>query len=93
MQRFGGAGEVAGHVLVEAGTASGREPTATVELHSYVRAFLAERALSRGAVDERGLTMRLLHFRGTFVEKLFAIRSKVELLKRKGRPPRPYARH
>ena len=37
--------------------------------------------------------MRLLHFRRTFVEKLFAIHSKVELLKRDGRPIGSYARH
>jgi len=37
--------------------------------------------------------MRLLHFRRTFVEKLFAIHSKVELLKRDGRRLGSYARH
>jgi hypothetical protein len=37
--------------------------------------------------------MRLLHFRRTFVEKLFAIHAKVELLKRDGRPVGAYARH
>jgi hypothetical protein len=37
--------------------------------------------------------MRLLHFRRTFVEKMFAIHSKVELLKRDGRPLGSYARH
>ena len=37
--------------------------------------------------------MRLLHFRQTFVEKMFAIHAKVELLKRDGRPIGSYARH
>ena len=92
-QRFGGVGEVAGHVLVEAGTASGREPTLAVELRSYLGAFLAERDISLGAEDEGGFSMRLLHFRRTFVEKLFAIHGKVELLKRDGRPVGSYARH
>jgi hypothetical protein len=92
-QRFGGVGEIAAVVLVEAGTASGREPTATVELHSYISEFLAERGLSLGADDEGGFSMRLLHFRRTFVEKLFAIHGKVELLKRDGRPLGAYARH
>ncbi|MCC6162101.1 MAG: nucleotidyl transferase AbiEii/AbiGii toxin family protein, partial [Acidobacteria bacterium] len=73
VQAFGGPGEVAGSVLVEAGTASGREPTADVEIRSYLAEFLAERGVSLGAVDEGGFTMRLLHFRRTFVEKLFAI--------------------
>ena len=92
-QRFGGPGEVAGNVLVETGTASGRQPTAAVELQSYLGAFLAERRLSLGADDEGPFPMRLLHFRRTFVEKLFAIHSKVELLKRDGRPLGAYARH
>jgi hypothetical protein len=92
-QRFGGPGEVAGHVLVEAGTASGREPTAVIELRSYLAAFLAENGLTLGADDEGGFSMRLLHFRRTFVEKLFAIHGKVELLKREGRPLGAYARH
>jgi hypothetical protein len=37
--------------------------------------------------------MRLLHFRRTFVEKMFAIHSKVELLKRDGQALGTYARH
>ena len=37
--------------------------------------------------------MRLLHFRRTFVEKMFAIHSKVELLKRDRQPIGTYARH
>ncbi len=92
-QRFGGPGEVAGRVLVEAGTASGRQPTATVELRSYVATFLTERDLSLDTEDEGGFPMRLLHFRRTFVEKLFAIHGKVELLKRDGRRLGSYARH
>lgn len=92
-QRFGGPGEVAGQVLVEVGTASGREPTVTVELRSYLGEFLAARGVSLGADDETGFPMRLLHFRRTFVEKLFAIHGKVELLKRDGRRVGTHARH
>lgn len=92
-QRFGGPGEVSGQVLVEAGTASGREPTETVELQSYVAAFLAEQGLSLEADDEGCFPMRLLHFRRTFVEKMFAIHGKVELLKRDEQPLGSYARH
>ncbi len=47
-QRFGGPGEVANRVLVESGTASGREPTTIVELQSYVGRFLEEKGLSLG---------------------------------------------
>lgn len=92
-QAFGGPGEVAGSVLVEAGTASGREPTADVELRSYLGTFLAERGVSLGAEDEPGFSMRLLHFRRTFVEKLFVIHAKVELFKRTGLAVGSYARH
>lgn len=92
-QQFGGAGEVAGHVLLEAGTASGREPTADVALRSYVAEFLQDTDQTLGADDEEPFTMRLLHFRRTFVEKLFAIHGKVELLKRESRPIGPYTRH
>ncbi|HUY13746.1 MAG TPA: nucleotidyl transferase AbiEii/AbiGii toxin family protein [Terriglobia bacterium] len=92
-QRFGGPGEVANRVLLEAGTASGREPTTIVELRSYVAQSLQENGLSLGAEDEGPFQMRLLHFRRTFVEKMFAIHSKVELLKRDGLPLGTYARH
>ncbi len=90
---FGGPGEVAPRVLLESGTASGREPTEIVELRSYLAQFLKETSQSLGAEDEDGFSMRLLHFRRTFVEKLFTIHAKVELLKRDGRPIGPYARH
>lgn len=92
-QRFGGAGEVANRVLVEAGSASGREPTVTIELLSYISEFLRDRKMSLGAEDESPFPMRLLHFRRTFVEKMFAIHGKVEILKRDGRPLGTYARH
>lgn len=92
-QRFGGPGEVANRVLVEAGTASGREPTTVVELSSYLGQFLRSRGMSLGAEDEGPFSLRLLHFRRTFVEKMFAIHGKVELLKRDGQPLGTYARH
>jgi hypothetical protein len=92
-QRFAGPGEVAGRVLLEAGTASGREPTTVVELQSYLGQFLQSAGVSLGAEDETSFPMRLLHFRRTFVEKMFAIHSKVELLKRDGQALGSYARH
>lgn len=92
-QSFGGPGEVANRVLVEAGTASGREPTVAVELRSYLSQFLQETGVSLGAEDEGPFPMRLLHFRRTFVEKMFAIHGKVKLLKRNGQPLGTYARH
>jgi hypothetical protein len=92
-QRFGCPGEVAPRVLLEAGTASGREPTATVELRSYLNQSLQDAGLSVGAEDEGSFPMRLLHFRRTFVEKMFAIHSKVEWLKRDGQALGTYAQH
>ena len=92
-QRFGGPGEVRDRVLLETGTASGREPTNTVALRSYLAQFLNETGQSVGAEDEAPFSLRLLHFRRTFVEKMFAIHSKVELLKREGQPIGSYARH
>lgn len=90
-QRFG-IGEIADRVLMEAGTASGREPTERVELRSYLSEFLSATNASLGADDEGPFAMRLLHFRRTFVEKMFAIHAKVELLKQ-GQPLGSYARH
>jgi hypothetical protein len=92
-QRFGGPGEIANRVLLEAGAASGRQPTAFVELRSFLSQFLESRNVSLGAEDEGVFSLRLLHFRRTFVEKMFAIHGKVELLKRDGRPLGAYARH
>ncbi|HLZ42568.1 MAG TPA: nucleotidyl transferase AbiEii/AbiGii toxin family protein [Candidatus Sulfotelmatobacter sp.] len=92
-QRLGGPGEVANRVLLEAGTASGREPSAMIELHSYLGQYLEEKKQSLGAEDEGRFSLRLLHFRRTFVEKMFAIHSKVEILKRDKQPLGSYARH
>ncbi len=92
-QRFGGVGEVANRVLVESGTASGRDPSETIELSSYLGLFLRETKSTLGAEDEGPFTLRLLHFRRTFVEKMFAIHGKVELLKTKQQALGSYARH
>ena len=80
-------------LLVEAGTASGRQPVAIVDLRSYLGEFLQETGVSLAADDEGSFRLPLLHFRRTFVEKMFAIHSKVQLLKRDGQPLGTYARH
>jgi hypothetical protein len=92
-QRFGGPGEVANRVLLEAGTASGREPTSVIKLRSYLGQFLEETKTSLGVDDEGPFSLQLLHFRRTFVEKMFAIHGKVQLLKRDKTPLGMYARH
>ncbi len=93
VQRFASTGDIRNRVLVEAGTASGKEPTECVKLQSYVGQFLNEIGVSLGAEDEGAFDMRLLHFRRTFVEKLFAIHSKVEKFKQTGIGIGGYARH
>jgi hypothetical protein len=93
VQRFAGVGEIRNRVFVETRTASGREPTERVRLQSYVGQFLADTGTSLGAEDEGPFDMRLLHFRRTFVEKMFAIHAKVEAFKRGGPPIGGYARH
>jgi Nucleotidyl transferase AbiEii toxin, Type IV TA system len=82
-------------VRLEPGVQSGRNPSAEVELNSLVGAFLSESGSAELAEDLEPFTMRLLHFRRTFVEKLFTIHGKVERLKaeghRLGRDARHYA--
>jgi hypothetical protein len=92
-QKFAGTGDVRNRVFVEAGAASGREPTELVRLQSYVAQYLQETSVSLGAEDEAPFEMRLLHFRRTFVEKMFAFHGKVEAFKAKGTPIGGYARH
>jgi len=78
---------------LEAGAASGREPTSVIELRSYLSEFMKATNVSMGAEDEGSFPMRLLHFRRTFVEKMFAIHGRVQLLQRDRRPLGTYARH
>jgi hypothetical protein len=85
--------DVPPRILLEVGTASGREPSALLPIRSYVSEFLDSIGDSLGAQDESPFTLRLLHFRRTFVEKLFAIHSKVELYRDTGRPIGSQARH
>ena len=91
--RFGGPGEVAPRVLLEAGIASGREPVVEIELRSLLSQFMRDVGVTLGADDEQPFTMRLLHFRRTFVEKLFAIHSRVLISLNTAEPIGSYARH
>ena len=92
-QKFGRPGEVVNRVLLEAGSASGRQPTSNVQLSSYIGQFLTENGVSLGTEDEKPFSFQLLHFRRTFVEKMFAIHSKVELFKRENQSLGGYTRH
>jgi hypothetical protein len=83
-------------VRLEPGVQSGRQPTAEVEISSLVSELLRRRGTLEELGDVEGLDpfpMTLLHFRRTFVEKLFAIHGKVERLKADGHPLGRDARH
>ena len=92
-QRFAGIGDIRNRVLVEAGSASGKEPTESIQIQSYVGQFLQETGVTLGADDEGSFKMRLLHFRRTFVEKMFAIHGKVDTFQKTGLGIGSYARH
>jgi hypothetical protein len=65
-------------VMLEAGIQSGVEPWEERRLQSLLSEFLEERQIPISTVDRASFPMRLLHFRRTFVEKLFTIHDKVE---------------
>lgn len=82
-------------VRLEPGVQSGDQPTVEVEISSIVSDVLRERGVA-GELDVEGLEpfpMTLLHFRRTFIEKLFAIHGKIERLKTEGHPLGRDARH
>lgn len=84
-------------VLVEIGTRSGDFPLATIELNSIVGAWISTKgdlAERINAADIAPFDMTLLHYRRTFVEKLFAIHAiacGVQDGARLGRAARHYA--
>ena len=84
---------IAPHVFLEVGTNSGIYPTETRPISSYVAEFLRTTGVSLNAEDEAPFDMPLLHYRRTFVEKMFAIHAKVEIFKETGTPIGGYARH
>jgi hypothetical protein len=82
-------------VKLEVGIQSGTFPVERVRLSSFASDLLRERGLQNTAEDLEPFEMDLIHFRRTFVEKLFTIHGKVERLKadghRLGRDSRHYA--
>jgi hypothetical protein len=64
--------------MLEAGIQSGTEPWEERRLTSILAEFLDLREISVSTVDRAAFPMRLLHFRRTFVEKLFTIHDKME---------------
>lgn len=82
-------------VRLEPGIQSGTFPTEVVPIASLVAQFLAEvgEAGFADAEDLEGFKMSLLHYRRTFVEKMFAIHGKVIRLRDEEHPLERDARH
>ncbi|MEK6273347.1 MAG: nucleotidyl transferase AbiEii/AbiGii toxin family protein [Actinomycetota bacterium] len=80
-------------ILLEPGVQSGKQPTEDVAISSLVADFLRGRGDADLADDLDPFEMTLLHFRRTFVEKLFTVHSKVERLNQEEEPLGRDARH
>lgn len=80
-------------VRLEPGVQSGTFPTEVVPITSLVGQYLQEQGLGEIAEDLSGFDMTLLHFRRTFVEKMFALHGKVVRLQEEGHPLGRDARH
>ena len=75
--RFPGNSAIQNRVLLEMGIRSGKYPVESIQLTSFLVEFLKSTGESLGTEDEVSFSMPLLHFRRTFVEKLFSLHSKV----------------
>jgi hypothetical protein len=80
-------------VRLEPGVQSGTFPSEIVPISSLVARFLKEHGQADMADDLSGFDMPLLHYRRTFVEKLFALHGKVIRLLDEGHPLARDARH
>ncbi len=80
-------------VLLEAGSRSGHFPVETCMLSSMVGDSLRSRDLEGLAEDTEPFPMQLLHYRRTFLEKLYALHHKVESILLEGSHIGAYARH
>lgn len=80
-------------VRLEPGVQSGTFPTEMVPIASLVGQYLQEQRLGEMAEDLTGFDMKLLHYRRTFVEKMFALHGKVIRLQDDGHPLGRDARH
>lgn len=93
--RFGELPGIRAAVRLEPGIQSGDFPTEVVPITSLVAQYLVELGPSDFAeVDDlAGFDMCLLHYRRTFVEKMFALHGKVVRLLEDGHPLGRDARH
>lgn len=91
--RFGELPGIASTVRLEPGIQSGDHPVEQQTIDSLVATFLRDQGQDDIAEDLAPFAMTLLHFRRTFVEKLFTIHSKVMRLLEDGTPVARDARH
>ena len=91
--RFGDLPGVRPVVRLEPGIQSGDFPTEVVPITSLVAQHLHEEGMADVADDLIGFDMTLLHYRRTFVEKMFAIHGKVVRLLEEDHPLGRDARH
>ncbi|MGB8701552.1 MAG: nucleotidyl transferase AbiEii/AbiGii toxin family protein [Thermosynechococcaceae cyanobacterium] len=91
--QFSANGAIQNRVLLEMGIRSGDFPVESVQLNSFLAEFLQNIGESLDAEDEISFTMLLLHFRRTFVEKLFSLHSKIIQYQLDRSPFSNYTRH
>ncbi len=91
--QFSGNGAIQNRVLLEMGIRSGTFPVESVQLTSFLAEFLHNKGDSLEAEDEASFSMPLLHFRRTFVEKLFSLHSKIMQYQQDGTSFANYTRH
>ena len=91
--RFAALPGIRAAVRLEPGVQSGSFPTEVVSITSLVGEYLQEQGSGEIAEDLAGFDMALLHYRRTFVEKMFALHGKVLRLQEEGHPLGRDARH
>lgn len=91
--RFAGLPGIRSAVRLEPGVQSGTFPTEVMPMTSLVAQHLSEQGMTDMAEDLAGFDLTLLHFRRTFVEKMFALHGKVVRLQEEGQPLDRDARH
>lgn len=91
--RFAALPGIRAAVRLEPGVQSGSFPTELVPITSLIGQYLHEQDRADMGDDLIGFAMTLLHFRRTFVEKLFALHGKVVRLLEEGHALGRDARH
>ena len=91
--RFGELPGISPTVRLEPGIRSGTFPTELVPITSFVAQYLLQQGRADMAEDLTGFNMTLLHYRRTFVEKMFALHGKVIQLQEENRQLARDARH